>query len=171
MASCVRQIVNANYTRHERPPCVVPFIYVPHYLSFNTLCPRQNWRHFADDIFKCIFVDENVWIPIKISMKFVLKGPINNIPTLVQIMAWRPPGDKPLSEPMMVSLPTHICVARLQWVKPFRVEGNENFFFIRWSTTQRSITCRVLDEVNGRLLRLYWLTIMVRLPKNSTLQN
>ena len=36
---------------------------------------------------------------------------------MVQIMAWRRPGDKPLSEPMMVSLPTHICVARPQWVK------------------------------------------------------
>ena len=43
-------------------------------------------------------------------MKFVPKGPINNIPELVQIMAWRRPGDKPLSEPMMVSLTTHICV-------------------------------------------------------------
>ena len=32
-------------------------------------------------------------------MKFVPKGPINNIPALVQIMAWRRPGDKPLSEP------------------------------------------------------------------------
>ena len=42
---------------------------------------------------------------------------INNIPTLVQVMAWRRPGDKPLSEPMMVRLPTHICVTRLQWVK------------------------------------------------------
>ena len=39
------------------------------------------------------------------------------MPALVQIMAWRRPGDKPLSEPMMVSLPTHICVTRPQWVK------------------------------------------------------
>ena len=49
-------------------------------------------------------------------LKFVPKGPINNIPALVQIMAWRRPGDKPLSEPMMVRLPTHICVTRPQWV-------------------------------------------------------
>ena len=34
----------------------------------------QNGRYFADDIFKCIFLYENVWIPIKISMKFVPKG-------------------------------------------------------------------------------------------------
>ena len=34
-------------------------------------------------------------------MKFVPNGPISNIPVLVQIMAWRRPGDKPLSEPIM----------------------------------------------------------------------
>ena len=49
-------------------------------------------------------------------MKFVPRVAINNIPALVQIMAWRRLGDKPLSEPMMDSLPTHICVARPQWV-------------------------------------------------------
>ena len=84
---------------------------------FNTLRPRQNGRHFPDNIFKWIFLNENVWIPIKISLKFVPQGPIDNIPSLVQIMAWRQPGNKPLSEPMMVSLPTHICVTRPQWVK------------------------------------------------------
>ena len=82
----------------------------------NSLRPRQNEQHFADDIFKRIFVNENVWISIEISLKFVPKGPINNIPALVQIMAWRRSGDKPLSEPMMVSFPTHICVTRPQWV-------------------------------------------------------
>ena len=95
-----------------------------HYLNqcwFNSLRPRRNRRYNADDIFKCIFLRENAWIPTKISLKFVPKGPINNIPALVQIMAWRRPGDKPLSEPMMVSLLTHICVTRPQWVRPNRV--------------------------------------------------
>ena len=82
----------------------------------NSLSPRRN-EHFADDIFKRIFFNENVWISIKISLKFVPKGLINNIPSLVQIMAWRRSGDKPLSEPMMVGLPTYICVTRPQWVK------------------------------------------------------
>ena len=82
----------------------------------NTLRPRQNGRHFTYDIFKCISLNENVWIPIKISLKFVPKGPICIIPGLDQIMAWRWPGDKPLSEPMMVSLPKHICFTRPQWV-------------------------------------------------------
>ena len=44
-----------------------------------------------------------------ISLKFVPKSPINNIPALVQIMTWHQPGNKPLSEPMLVNLVTHIC--------------------------------------------------------------
>ena len=67
---------------------------------FNTLRPRQDVRLFPDDIFKSILLNENVQILIKISLTFVPKAPINNIPALVQIMAWRRPGDKPLSEPM-----------------------------------------------------------------------
>ena len=82
----------------------------------NTLRTRRNSRNFPDDIFKCIFLSEKVWIPIKISLKFVPGGPINNIPALVQIMAWCRQGNKPLSQPMMVRLPTHICVTRSQWV-------------------------------------------------------
>ena len=85
--------------------------------SFNTLRPRQHIHHFPDDIFKCIFLNENAWSSIKISLKFVPRGPNNNIPALVQIMAWHLPGDKPLSEPVMVNLLMHICVTQPQWVK------------------------------------------------------
>ena len=56
--------------------------------SINTLRPRQNGRHFPDNIFKCIFLNENVWILIKISLKIVPNGPVNNISALVQKMAW-----------------------------------------------------------------------------------
>ena len=48
-----------------------------------TLRPRQIGRPFADDIFKCILLNENVLISIKISLKFVSKGHINNTPALV----------------------------------------------------------------------------------------
>ena len=61
-----------------------------------------------------IFLNENVWLSIL--LKFDPKGPINNIPSLVEKMAWRRPGDEPLSEPMMVSLLTHICITWSQWV-------------------------------------------------------
>ena len=106
----------------SRPQCVKHNIFVTCIvesgaLFINTLRPIQNGRYFPDDIFKSMFLNENVRISIKNSLKFVLKGPINNIPALVQIMAWRRSGEKPLSEPMMVRLPTHICVAQPQWVK------------------------------------------------------
>ena len=69
------------------------------FMIVNTLTPSQNDRHFSEDIFKCILLNENVWISIKISLKVVPKGPINNIPTLDQIIAQRWPG-LPLSEPL-----------------------------------------------------------------------
>ena len=81
------------------------------------LRPRQNSRHYADDTFKGFFLNENVRISIKIAPRFITKCLINNILALVQIMTWRRPGDKPLSEPMMVRLPTHICITRPKWVK------------------------------------------------------
>ena len=59
-------------------------------------------RHLPEDIFKCIFFNDNTLYSIKILIKFISKVPINNIPALDQIMAWRHSGDKPLSEPMMV---------------------------------------------------------------------
>ena len=62
----------------------------------NTLRQRRYRQHFADDIFKHIFVNENIWISIKVTLKFaVSKGPIYNIPAWVPIMAWRRPCEKP----------------------------------------------------------------------------
>ena len=46
-----------------------------------TLLLRQNGCHYLNTIFECIILNRNVWILIKISMKFVPKGPFNNIPT------------------------------------------------------------------------------------------
>ena len=55
----------------------------------------------ADDNFKCIFLNQNDRIPIRISLKFVPRSPIDNKPALVQVMAWRRTGDKPLPEVML----------------------------------------------------------------------
>ena len=88
--------------------------------SLNTLRPRQDGRHFPDNIFKCIFLNENGRVSIKFSLKFAPKVPITNIPALVQIMAWRRPGDKPLSEPMTVSLLIiygSLGLNELNWIK------------------------------------------------------
>ena len=83
----------------------------------NTLRPRQNVHHFADDTLKRISLNKNYTITIEISLNSVPKRPINNVPSLVQIMAWCRPGGKPLSEPMVVTLLTHLCVTRPHWVK------------------------------------------------------
>ena len=76
---------------------------------------RTAWNQSAPQASssKCIVLNENIRISIKIS-PFVPEDPINNIPSLFQVMALRRPGDKPLSEPMMVSLLTHICATRPQ---------------------------------------------------------
>ena len=123
-------------------------------IQFNTLRPRQNGSHFADNIFKCIFLNENVSTAIKISLKFVPKGPINNIQALVQIMAWRRPGDKPLSEPMMVSLPMHICVARPQWVKDC-LSRYGNFHYKDKMVVKPSYLYNG-NSYTGGLTHLYW---------------
>ena len=108
-------------------------------MNINTLRPRQNGRHFADDTFKRIFLNENARISIKISPKFVPKGPINNIPALVQIMAWGRPGDKPLSEPIYDNLPTHICVTRPQWVNVSKLKAVSMLIYHRHFTTTTHI--------------------------------
>ena len=88
----------------------------------NTLRPRQNGRHLPDDIFKRIFLKENVWISLKISLKFVSRIRINNIPALVKMMAWRRLGDKPFCEPIVLSLMTYIWVTRSQWVSSHHID-------------------------------------------------
>ena len=82
----------------------------------NTLRLRQNDHHLTDDILNCIFFNENIWTLIKTSLKFVPKCVINNIPSFVQIMAWRRPADKPLSKPIVVSSLTHICITQPHWI-------------------------------------------------------
>ena len=56
----------------------------------STVSALTHWgRDKMDAIFKCILLNENVWIMIKNSLKFVPKGQISNIPALVQVMTWR----------------------------------------------------------------------------------
>ena len=59
---------------------VLLYFILQHLYPLNTLRPRQNERHFADNIFKYVFINENIWIQFNTSLKFVPKGPINDIP-------------------------------------------------------------------------------------------
>ena len=63
-----------------------------------------------------LVLNENLPISVKISLKFLPKDPINNIPLLVHLMVLYQPGDQPLSEPMMLNLPMHMCVTQPQWI-------------------------------------------------------
>ena len=102
-------------SKYMKSLCVSPYYLI---LSFNVALthspPGQNCRHLADDRSNYIFMNKNVCILIRISLKFVPKGPIDNKPALVQAMAWRRIGD--LNQCLSNSL-THICGTRGGWVK------------------------------------------------------
>ena len=74
------------------------------YTIINTSRPRQNGHHFADNIFKCISMNEKICILIQISLKFVPRGLIDNKAALVWVKPWRQTGDKPLPESMLIQL-------------------------------------------------------------------
>ena len=98
-------------------------------------------------------------------------GPVDNIPALVQIMAWRRPGDKPLSEPMMVGLLTHICVTRPQWVK--KISSVSIYKSRVWCpsdmTYQRTFSegyCRAQRRLSlGSFVRPAWFGILLYSPQ------
>ena len=113
-----------------------------YWLDVNALRPRQNGRHFADHVFRCIFLNENIWISLKISQKFGPKIPINNNPAMLQIMAWHRSGDKTLSEPMLVSLLTQICVTRPQWVKQVTGHSVHKALGIKFSRSLWGLWCQ-----------------------------
>ena len=92
---------------------IMPVAYNPP-VSFNTLRPKQNGGHYTDDIFMCIFLKWNYCVSIKITPN---NGPINYTSALVQAMAWRRTGDKPLHEPWWSNSLTPYGVTRPQCVK------------------------------------------------------
>ena len=98
------------------------FVTLPtdNFWSCHLIEARTKWPPFSRH-FQMHLLNENVWIVIKISLKFVPQDPLNNIPVLVQIMAWRRPGDN-LSlylKQWWPILMMYICITRPQWVNPF----------------------------------------------------
>ena len=93
---CVKTIVEVNMgMSNYMPEFYVDVIYCS--CLELTHWGREKMAAISETTFWNAFFNENVQISIEISLRFVPKGPINNIPALVQIMAWRRPGDKPLS--------------------------------------------------------------------------
>ena len=135
---------------------------------FDSSPPNKNGRHFPDDIFKCIFMNETFCILIRISLKFVPKGAINNIPALVQIMGWRRTGAKPLSEAMLtqfIDAYIYICGARGRWVNTLAPDDTM-WRHRTWSASVQLMACcptapshylnqrsLIMGKVRGILLR------------------
>ena len=147
----------------------------------NILRQIQNCRHFHGDILKLIFFNENVWMSNRISLKYVAKGPINDNLVLFQIMAWRRPGEKPLSETMMVSLLTHKCVNRLPWVQCrwkgylsycLRHKYHHNIWYL-FSSVYRPLYynfLQLLNEMNENIYICYqWVLVLYASLSNKLL--
>ena len=123
---------------------------------FNTLRPRQNRCHFVHNILKCIFLNENIWISIKISLNFVSEGPISNIPTLVQIMAWRWPGDKLLSEPMLCRFTNILASLCLNdawemwlWFRMCKFQTQPGDWYLEYSSNHNTVKPVYNDHLMG----------------------
>ena len=122
--------------------------------SLNILSPRKNGLLFQTTSSNAFFLHESISISIKVSLKFVPRSSINNILALVQIMAWRRSGDRPLSESMMVSLLTHICVTRPQRIIVWAHVGDYvriklwNSLTYQCPSTQTS-KCLLFDEISS----------------------
>ena len=82
--------------------------------SFKMSLKHWGQEKMTDDTFKCIFDNQNLEISSKTSLKFVPMDLINNISSLVQIMAWHRPGTKQLCKTMVSRLPMYIWVTRPQ---------------------------------------------------------
>ena len=65
------------------------------------LRPRQDGCYFADDILQCMSPIKKFEFCLKFHWTLFQRLPSDNNSALVQIMAWRRAGDKPLSGPMM----------------------------------------------------------------------
>ena len=113
-------------------------------LLISVIEAETKWPPFSRWHYQMDFFNENVRILIKISIKFLPNVPIKYIPSLVQIIAWRHPGDKPLSEPMMVNLLTHICVTRPQWVKKKISKLHRNCCINDKGLVWNQLTCLIL---------------------------
>ena len=84
------------------------YIWKRNTLLCNTSRQRENCQHFADNIFKCVSMNENLWVLDKFSLKYIPWGLVDNMAALVQIIAWHQSGDRQLSAVMMVMFCWHI---------------------------------------------------------------
>ena len=83
-------------------------------------------------------------------------------------MAWHRPGDKPLSEPMRVSLLMHICVARLQWVNKSFLMEDMDLFILRSQYHGCSVLMSWPHKEPGHQQPWYWPSFPRIFPQQYT---
>ena len=127
---CYRNPALPNHRQRSLPGAIHPLLVVCNKWSFNTLTQRQNGRRLLETFSNML--NENILISFKVSLKYVPKDPINDIAALGQMRASRRPGDKPLSEPIMVSLLTQICGTLPQWVNSL-CQWSLSYTLVWWS--------------------------------------
>ena len=94
-----------------------------------THLPLDKMAHtFADNIFKHIFFNENVRLPLQISLKFVPRGSNDNKSALVLVWLGAGPVTKRYLNQCWPDSPTHICGTRGRWVNTVRPEQNDRQF-------------------------------------------
>ena len=122
-------------------------------MSFNALILRQNGCNFADNIFKTDFLNENYCIAVQISLKYITKDPIDNRPSLAQIMAWCWTGKKPLSEPMLAQFGNTDVSLGFNELRAHKVM-NYRYSILHWNLTG---DFRAVSWHQTQFLRIYWL--------------
>ena len=124
----------------------------------------KNGCHFADDIFKSIFVNEKFYILIPISLKFVPEVPIDNESALVQVMVWGQTGTKPLPESMS-SLFTD-ALGGDELIEQTSTNFIMPYSIFRASKWKRCVAFTTLSCVTCMLATMHWLqTDHMYIPK------
>ena len=116
-------------------------------------------------IFQTMFLNEFSWMKMYVfwlNFHWNLLARDQLTSTMVHIMAWRRPGNKPLSEPMMVNLLTDIWVTRPQWAKETLVKLESKFYiqkkvFIVWNCPPFSSS---LNELNFTSIQYHLIICM-----------
>ena len=110
----------------------------------NSYPPGPNGCHFANKIFKCIFMNKRLCTLIWISLKFVPKIRSDNKCTLVQVLAWRIIGDKPLSELMLTQFTeAHAALESDE----FKQSGSTGLLFFKTVFFRIRSFCFVLEDL------------------------
>ena len=137
----------------RRKTCRCTFICIWEYMPrVKLISPRTKWPPFRRRLFRIYFHESCIFI--RISLKFVPKVPNDNKSALVQVMAWRRPGDKPLSELMLVSLPTYIYATWPQWVN-FLISWSRNLLGVSLQFLYCDVSKQIFSPGNESILGKY----------------